>query len=115
MLLPLQLITWAELDGRTPVTQITEHFGYHAVLLEDTPVAGKIKIDVVALIQQGMIYVAPNYYYVLIHKRFIIALPGPDRVSITNYANWLFVSADLDTKEGYDAENFVACEQFAGE
>lgn len=69
------------------ITQIAEHFGYHAVLLEDTSVAGKTKIDMAALIQQGMIYVAPNYYFVLIHKRFIIA-------------NWLYVSANPDMEEG---------------
>lgn len=70
------------------ITQIAEHLRYHAVLLEDTPVAGKTKIDMVALIQQGMISVAPTYYSVLIHKRFIIALPDPDRVSISDCANW---------------------------
>lgn len=31
------------------ITQIAEHFGYHAVLLEETPVAGKTKIDMSAL------------------------------------------------------------------
>lgn len=92
------------------ITQIAEHFGYHTVLLEDTHVAGKTKIDIATLIQQGMISVAPNYYSVLIHKRFIIALPDPDRVSITNCANWLYVSADPDIEEGYDVENLVAGE-----
>jgi hypothetical protein len=60
------------------ITQIAEHFGYQVVLLEDTPIAGKTKIDMSALIQQGMIVVAPTYYFVLIHKRFIIALPDLD-------------------------------------
>lgn len=58
--------------------------------------AGKTKIDMATLIQQGMIFVA---------------LPNPDRVSITDCANWLYVSVDLDTKEGYNAENMVAGEQ----
>lgn len=49
------------------ITQIAEHFWYQEVLLEDTPVAGKTKIDMSALIQQGMIFVAPTYYSVLIH------------------------------------------------
>ena len=46
------------------ITQITEHFGYQAVLLEDTPIAGNTKIDMSALISQGMIVVAPTYYSV---------------------------------------------------
>lgn len=85
------------------ITHITEYFRYHVVLLEDTVVAGKIKIDMAALIQQGMISVAHNYYSVMIHKRFIIALPDPERVSITNCANRLYVSVDPDIEEGYDA------------
>lgn len=59
-----------------------------------------------ALIQQGMISVKP---------KFIIALPDPDRVSITDCATWLYVSADPDNEEGYDAEKFDACEQFSVE
>lgn len=96
------------------ITQITEHFGYQAVLLEDTPVAGKTKFDMSALIQQGMIVVAPTYYYVLIHKRFIMALPDPDRVSITDCVKWIYVSVDPDMEEGHDTEHFVVGKQFAG-
>lgn len=97
------------------ITQITEYFRYHVVLLEDTPVTGKTKIDMTALIQQGMISVASTYYSVLIHKRFIMVLPDMDKVSITDCANWLYVSVDPDTEEGYDTENFATGEQFAGE
>lgn len=97
------------------IAQIAEYSGYHAVLLEDTPVAGKTKIDMAGLIQQGMISVAHNYYFVLIHKIFIIALPNSKRVSIADYANWLYVSVDPDTEEGYDAENLVVGEKVAGE
>lgn len=82
------------------ITQIAEHFGYHAVFLEETPVAGKTKIDMAALIQQCMIFVVHDYYFVLIHKRFIIALPNPDKLSIADCANWLYMSADPDTEEG---------------
>lgn len=42
------------------ITQIVEHFSYHMILLEDTPVGGKTKIDMATLIQQSMIYVAHN-------------------------------------------------------
>lgn len=97
------------------ITQIVEHFGCHAILLEDTPVVGKTKIDMESLIQQGMIFVAPTYYSVLIQKRFIIALPDLDRVSITDCANWLYVSTDPDIEEGYNAKNFAAGEQFVGD
>lgn len=94
------------------ITQIAEHFGYQAVLLEDTPIAGHTKIDMSALISQGMIDVAPTYYYVLIHKRFIIALPDPDRVAIIDCANWLYVSADPDAEEGHDTNHFTIGDQF---
>lgn len=89
------------------ITYIAEHFGYHAVLLEETPVAGKTKIDMSTLIQQGMISIAHDYYFVMIHKRFIIALPNADRVSIVDCANWLYVSANPDEEEGYDAESVI--------
>lgn len=69
------------------ITQNTEHFGYHVVFLEETPMAGKTKIDKETLIQQGMISVTHDYYSVLIHKRFIIALPNPNKVSIADYSN----------------------------
>lgn len=62
-----------------------------------------------------MISVAHDYYSILIHKRFIIALPNPDRVSIVDYENCLYVSVDPDTEEGYEAENLVAGEQVTGE
>lgn len=97
------------------ITHIAEHFGYHAVFLEYTLVAGKTKIDMVALVQQCMISMAHNYYSVLIHKRFIIVLLDPDKVSLTNYANWLYVCADPDTEEGYKVENLGVGEQVAGE
>jgi hypothetical protein len=94
------------------ITQIALHFGYQAILLEDTPIVGNTKIDMSALIAQGMIAVAPTYYSVLIHKRFIIALPDPDRVAITDGANWLYVSADPDADEGHDTDHFYAGDQF---
>lgn len=62
-----------------------------------------------------MISVAHVYYSILIHKHFIIALPNPDRVSIADYANWLYVSVDPDTEEGYEDENLAAGEPVAGE
>lgn len=92
------------------ITQIAEHFSYHAVLFEDTPVARKTKIDMAALIQQGMISISHDYYSILIYKRFIIALPNPNRVSIADCAHWLSVSDDSDTEEDYDAGNMVAGE-----
>lgn len=48
------------------ITQIAKHFGYQVVLLEDTPIASKTIIDISALISQGMIIVAPTYYFVLL-------------------------------------------------
>lgn len=39
----------------------------------------------------------------------------PDRVSIIDCANWLYVSAKPDMKEGHDTEHFAAGEQFAGD
>lgn len=57
-----------------------------------------------------MIYIAHDYYSVMIHKRLIVALPNPDRVSIADCANWLYVSTHPDEDEGYNAENMVADE-----
>lgn len=94
------------------ITQIAEDFGYQVVLLEHTPITGKTKNDMFALISQGMIVVAPTYYFVLIHKRFTIALSDPDKVSITNCANWLYVSADPDVEEGHNTDHFTAGDQF---
>lgn len=92
------------------ITQIAEHFGYHTIFLEETPVAGKTKIDMSALIQQSMISITHDYYSVMIHKKFIIALHTLDRVSNADCANLLYVSVDPDAEDGYDAENVVACE-----
>lgn len=94
------------------ITQIAEHFGYQAVLLEDTLIAGNTKIDMSALISQGMIVVSPTYYSILIHKRFIIALPDPDIFAIIDCANWLYVSDDPDADEGHGTDHFTAGEQF---
>lgn len=103
-------VDFGGISVRGMITQIAEHFGYHAILLEETPVACKTKIDMATLIQQGMVSIAHDYYFVIIYKRFIIALPNPDRVSITDCANLLYVSVDSDTEEGYNAENMVAGE-----
>lgn len=92
------------------ITQIAKHISYNTVLLDETPIAGKTKIDMSALIQQGMISISRDYYSVVIHKRFIIALPNPDRVSIFDCDNWLYVSSDPDKEEGYDVDNVVAGE-----
>lgn len=67
--------------------------------LKTPPVVGKTKIDTTTLIQQGMLFVALNYYSVLIYKRFIIALPNPERVSTTDCANWLYTSVDPEMEE----------------
>lgn len=44
-----------------------------------------------------------------------MALPDPDRVSITDCANWLYVSANPDTEEGHGTEHFAAGEEFASD
>lgn len=62
-----------------------------------------------------MISVAHDYYSVLIHKQFITALPNPDKVSIVDCANWLYVNVDPNTEEGYKVENLVAGEHVVGE
>lgn len=76
-----------DISVRGKITLITEHFGYHTVLLEETPVVDKTKFDMSALIQQGMTSITHDYYSVMIHKRFINALPNLDRVSIVDSAN----------------------------
>lgn len=92
------------------ITQIAEHFGYDAVLLDETLVTGRTKIDMTTLILQGMVSISRDYYLVMIHKWFIIALPNPDRVSISDCANWLYMTADPNEEDDHNADNVVAGE-----
>lgn len=53
------------------ITQIIEHIGYGHVLLEETPVVGKNKVGMAALILKGMIEIHRDYYSLVIHKRLL--------------------------------------------
>lgn len=69
------------------ITQIAHHFGYDTSTLNETPVAGKSKLDMNALVQQGMISQVSDYYALMSSSQFIMALPDPAHISISNTAN----------------------------
>lgn len=78
------------------ITQIADYFGFGAAFADSPQVPGKNKLDMTALIQQGMIAVKQNYYSLICQKVHVLALPAYDFISITNRANWLYDCPDLD-------------------
>lgn len=119
MLQHLQLTTsveWAELlrggiSIRGIITQIAHHLGYDPAALNETPVLGKNKIDMNALVQQGMISQIYNYYALISSSQFIMALPNPARISISGIANWLYESVFHDDMDEHNADTFGAGDQ----
>lgn len=119
MLRCLQLTTsveWAELlREESPlggiITQIAHHFGYDPAALNETPVSGKNKLDMNAPVQQGMISQISNYYALMSSNQFIMALPDPARISISETANWLYESVVHDDMDDHNAETFVTGDQ----
>jgi hypothetical protein len=69
------------------ITQIADHFGFGVALADAPHVSGKNKLDMAALIQQGMIEVTQDYYSLICQKFHVLALPAYDFISITNGAN----------------------------
>ena len=53
------------------ITQIAHHFGYDPTVLNETPVSGKSKLDMKALVQQGMISQISDYYALMSYSQFI--------------------------------------------
>jgi hypothetical protein len=74
------------------ITQIADHFGYGQLLMEESAVAGKTKIDMNTLVNQQMIAIMPNYYSLVIHNVEVLALPATGSISIANVANWLYTA-----------------------
>ena len=72
------------------ITQIADHFGFGAALVDSPQVPGKSKLDMAALIQQGMITVKQDYYSLLCQKVHVLDLPAYHFISITNKSNWLY-------------------------
>lgn len=75
------------------IIQIADHFGYGQLLMEESTVAGKTKIDMNTLVNQQMIAIMPNYYSLIIHNVEVLALPTPGSISIANMANWLYAAS----------------------
>ena len=69
------------------ITQIASHFGYDQLLMEETAVIGKTKIDMHTLVNQQMIAIRPTHYALMIHNVEVLALPAPGSISIANVAN----------------------------
>ena len=78
------------------ITQIADHFNYSRELFEVNFVPGKTKIDMEALVNQLMIQIHHDYYSLVIHGKHILTLPAPNRISITNMANWLYENVAPD-------------------
>lgn len=89
------------------ITQIAHHFGYDPAALNKTPMAGKHKLDMNALVQQGMISQISDYYALMSSGQFIMALPDPARISIYNTDNWLYDSVVQDEMDEHNADTFV--------
>lgn len=73
--------------------------------------SGKNKLDMNALVQQGMISQISDYYALMSSRQFIMALPDPARISISDTANWLYESVAHDDMDEHNADTFVAGDQ----
>lgn len=93
------------------ITQISNHFGYDLASLNETQIFIKTKLDINALVQQGMISQISDYYAVMSSNQFIMALPDPTMVCITETANWLYESAVHDDMDEHNAETFAVGDQ----
>ena len=93
------------------ITQIAHHFGYGPTALNETPVSGKNKLDMNALVQQGMISQISDYYALMSSNQFIMALPDPARICIIKTTNWLYESVVHDDMDEHNAETFVVGDQ----
>lgn len=78
------------------ITQIADHFGFGVALADSPQVPSKNKLDMDALIQQGMITVKQDYYSLMCQKVHVLDLSTYDFISITNRANWLYGCPDLE-------------------
>lgn len=103
---------WRAAQGRISIggiiTPIAQYFGYDPTVLNETPIAGKSKLDMNALVQQGMISQVSDYYALMSSGQFIMALPDTARISISNTANWLYDSVVQDDMNGHNADTFAA-------
>lgn len=96
------------------ITQIADHFRFGVVLAEAPQVPGKNKLDMAALIQQGMIEVKQDYYSLICQKSHVLALPAYDFISITNIANWLYECPDMDEGDEDFLDSLPADEHMEG-
>ena len=73
------------------ITQIARYFGYDLAALNEAPIAGMTKLDMSALVNQGMIQIQGKHFGVISQKRVILTLPDPDKISILERDNWWYV------------------------
>lgn len=90
------------------IIQIPVYLGYSLNLSSDTHVTGKAKIDMESLIHQGMIIVTHNSYSLMCRGQFVLELPAPNIVSITDRSNWLYASVALDKEDDHNMDDFAA-------
>lgn len=72
------------------ITQIVEYVSLDFNLSEDVVVEGKSKINMEALVHQGMIYVYGNTYTMFVENKFVLDLPKPRKVRIDILSNWIY-------------------------
>jgi len=96
------------------ITQIADHFGFGVTLVDSPQVPGKNKLDMAALIQQGMIMVKQDYYSLMCQKVHVLDLPAYDFISITNRSNWLYDCPDPEEGDEDLFDSFTADEPMDG-
>lgn len=72
------------------ITQISEHLGFKFKLEEDRLVEGRNKVDLYALVHQGIIFVDSNTNMMMIHNNIILDLPYPRKVRVDIVKIWLY-------------------------
>ena len=59
-------------------------------MLHEAPIVGKSKLDMSALVNQGMIQLQGSHFWLINSKRVILTLPDPERITISDRANWIW-------------------------
>lgn len=96
------------------ISQIAESLGYEHALRDETPVSGKSKLDLQALIQHGMIANAGNCYSLLCSRHFMMYLPNPDKIGLQHEENWCYNDVVLDIGDEQEEDMFTGEQEQQG-
>ena len=105
---------WWYFGGRNdyPDSQV---FFYDPTVLNEAPIAGMTKLDMSALVNQGMIQIQGKHFGVISQKRVILTLPDPSRIVISVREKWWYVSDVQEDHDEYDEDNRVNEDQMEEE